>query len=159
MVGQLNKMDLLRSEVILLKWVIERIESQDWNKFKDLHISELQIRNLDKTDWIKAGLELMSKVYSDFNMNEHTLLFTIPLNCSDESKKEKEYLNLSDLDNDSNSTPPSFYLFQNSSENLKMTLKYSNLLDRLSDNLGFKFHYNEKQEGNEFYRTLFVAIK
>lgn len=156
--GQLNNMSIVKAETVLLKWVLNRLETKDWNKFTDFHITEFKDLKLAKSDWLNVGLELMSSFYNDFEMQEHILLLAIPLNCTKESKKENEYIDLSDLDNDVNSSPPSFYLFPRNSENLEVTLKSSKKLIKLSDNWVFKFYYNEKQEGDEFYRTVFVTI-
>jgi hypothetical protein len=139
----------------LKDWIEKVIDGELWNKFSDLHVDEIINDFQDKKAWLNGSLYVFNCISNLVDKSNYDILLAIPLSCTF-SKTQSHFSTFNELGKELDYTPPSFYLFPKDYKNFKDTIKSSQLLENLSNELNIQVFYKEEQEGEEFYRTIFL---
>jgi hypothetical protein len=145
-------------ENILFNWVEDSIKNKSWKTFSDLHIDEIDNKFEDYSLWIDAScyfLEVLRKYFIEKNYYDYSIMFVIPLSCSDYQTNIND-INLNYLKNNLDLTPPSIYIYPIGEKNYEETIKESKYLKGLFPNAEFKAYFKENEEGEEYDRTIYL---
>ena len=139
----------------LTDWVEEVIGNQLWEKAVDLHIDALDAQFKQPGRWVKASLFVLSCFQDILDRSKYEVLLAIPLALSFTPTDGAE-LHPDMLEQNVDSTPPSFYVFPVHFPAFAETLKASVYLSSLSCLMSREVYFKEVKEDAEYHRWLFV---
>lgn len=145
--------------IFLQDWINKVVSQKLWERFVDLHIDEIDLEFESQEKWISGSIYIMNCIKTLVDNAKYDVILVIPLSCLSHSLPSVDFKKMSDLENELDYlTPPSFYLFPKGEVNYEETILQSRYLDELSQNENLKVYYNEIQERNEIYRTIYVRV-
>jgi len=141
----------------LKKWINQVISQRLWKNFVDLHIDEVDSEFNNRKKWISGSLFLLKCIISLIDNSKYDVILAIPLSCVANSLRI-DFKDLEKIEDELDLTPPSFYLFPRGESNYDKTISDSEYLRELSKQENLAIYYNEKEEENETYRTVFIKF-
>lgn len=141
--------------IFLQDWIDQVVSNKLWKKYADLHIDEIDSELKKRETWIVGSLFLLECVTPLIYKDNLDVILAIPLTCL--SKPSHTYFKeLKEIEKELDLTPPSFYFFPKGEANYEKTIRSSKYLAQISGKEKAEFYYDEKKEGDEIYRTVFV---
>ncbi len=137
----------------LQNWIDQVISNKLWKQYVDLHIDEVDQVFKQKQNWIMGSLFLFRCVLSLIDKTKYDVFLAIPLSCVPKAGLVN-FTKLELLESELDITPPSFYIYPKGEKNYEETIKSSEHLDIIIDNM--ELYYKEENENEEYYRTIYL---
>lgn len=146
-------LDISQYAAQLKQWVEEVVRGQRWEHLDDLHIDTLGVQFRQPGRWIEGSLSLLGALATMYDPRLYQTLLIIRL-TSYPIPTAVQGLDIALLEEQVDTTPPSFYLFPQPSPVVTATMQEAVYLPRLSQQLQQQVYFQEKLDEGEYERSL-----